>query len=69
MMSALKWLKREIASYFGITICNKCGTRTKIKPTKNVKRFNIDGVSTSEGYSICPKCGQKERWMSGDVGA
>jgi len=57
-------IKRELASMIGITICSKCGTRTKMKPTE------ISPMSTTdaywEGYAICPKCGSKERWKEGD---
>ena len=57
-------IKRELASMIGITICSKCGTRTKFKPTE------ISPMSTTdtywEGYTICSKCGHKERWKEGD---
>ena len=54
------WLKRELASTIGITICSKCGTRTKMKKTESSKD------SQWYGYTICPKCGHKENWLSGD---
>ncbi len=53
------WLKRELASLIGITLCNKCGTRTKIEKTKE-----ISGIGEI-GYTVCPKCGHKEKWMYG----
>jgi len=53
------WLKRELASSIGITICGKCGTRTKIGKTEE-----ISGVGRF-GFSKCPKCGREEKWMFG----
>jgi hypothetical protein len=54
------WLKRELASSIGITICSKCGTQTKMKRTES----GLD--SRWYGFAICPKCGHKENWLSGD---
>jgi len=63
-----KWIgfKRGLASTIGITICGKCGTRTKMKHTES-----IPGKMGNEwiGYAICPKCGNKEKWKSGYEGA
>jgi len=56
-------IKKELASYFGITICSKCGTRTKMKVTKK----SILRSDAWEGYTICSKCGYKEGWTSGLV--
>jgi len=57
------WLKREMVSYFGITICSKCGKRTKMKHTDT-----LDGdYGVWKGYTICPKCGYKEKWLDGGV--
>ena len=61
-------LKREIASSIGITLCGKCGTRTKMKNTESIPSKTRDEWI---GYTICPKCGHKEKWLSGfdDSGA
>ena len=58
-------LKRDLESLIGITICKKCGTRTKTKQTES-----IQGEMGNKwmGYTICPKCGNKEKWLSGGVG-
>ena len=56
-------LKRELASHIGITICSKCGTRTKMKYTEPFDPSNIDYL---EGHTICPKCGHKENWKEGE---
>ena len=54
------WLKRELASAIGITICGRCGTRTKMIPTD-------EGLDEGwDGYATCPKCGQKEKWRIGE---
>ena len=59
-MSTWIWLKRELASYVLITIFSKCGTRTKVKYTQSVPSKTDDmGI----GYTICPKCGNKEEWL------
>jgi len=58
---------RELASYFGITLCSKCGTRTKMKRTKQIDRVSLE-TDVSEGYTICPKCGSKEKWLDGGIG-
>ena len=52
------WLKKELASTIGITICSRCGTRTKIEKEviSEVGKF---------GYAKCPKCGREEKWMYG----
>ena len=55
---------RELASLIGITICSKCGTRTKMKTTESLN-YGVDG---REGYATCPKCGHKDKWMSGVTG-
>jgi len=52
------WLKRELASTIGITICSKCGTRTKMIKTES------DPQQGWYGYTICPKCGHREKWFS-----
>jgi len=53
---------RETASYMGITICSKCGTRTKMKYAGSVSsKTRNDWI----GYTICPNCGNKEKWLSG----
>jgi len=54
------WLKRELASAIGITICSKCGTRTKMIKT------HLDPDFPSAGYATCPKCGRKEKWRVGE---
>jgi len=59
------WFKREMAAYIGITICSKCGTRTKMKSTEHVKRVKLEGLDIQKGYAICPKCGHKEGWIDG----
>ena len=60
------WLKRELASSMGITICGKCGTRTKMKHTESIPdKIGKEWI----GHAICPKCGNKEKWLSGDVGS
>ena len=57
---SLYWLKRELASAIGITICGRCGTRTKMIPTD-------EGLDEGwDGYATCPKCGQKEKWRIGE---
>ena len=53
------WLKKELASTIGITICGKCGAKTKIEKTEE-----ISGVGKL-GFAVCPKCGHKEKWMYG----
>lgn len=59
------WIKKELASMIGITLCGKCGTRTKLQ-----YKESIEGKIGDEwiGYTICPKCGHKEKWLSGDRG-
>jgi len=59
-------LKRELESLVGITVCKKCGTRTKMKQTES-----IPGEMGNKwmGYTICPKCGNKEKWLSGGEGS
>lgn len=59
-MSTWIRLKREIASYVSITICSKCGTRTKMKYAESVPSKTND---MGFGYTICPKCGNKEEWL------
>ncbi len=59
-----KWIgfKRELASHIGITICGKCGTRTKMKYTESIpSKIRDEWI----GYATCPKCGNKEKWKSG----
>ena len=59
-------LKRDLGSLIGITICKKCGTKTKLKYTESIPdRMGNEWI----GYAICPKCGNKEKWLSGDEGA
>jgi len=58
-------IKRELGSLIGITTCKKCGTRTKIKYTESLDKIGDEWI----GYAICPKCGNKEKWLSGDDGA
>ncbi len=53
---------REIASSIGITLCSKCLTWTKIIKTDQIK----DDIW--KGYAICPKCGQKDKWIDGGDG-
>jgi len=67
MMSAGIRIIGEFASCFGITLCCKCGTRTKMKHTKQIHRDSFE-IAISEGYTICPKCGSKEKWMDGQLG-
>ena len=55
-------LKREVASYIGITMCGKCGTRTKMKSMESIPSKTRDEWI---GYTTCPKCGNKEKWLSG----
>jgi hypothetical protein len=56
-------LKRELASSIGITICGKCGTRTKMKYAESIPdEMGNEWI----GYAICPKCGNKEKWQYGD---
>ena len=50
------WLKRKLASSIGMTVCSKCGTRTKMEKTEE-----ISGVGNI-GYTECPKCGHKQKW-------
>jgi len=57
-------LKREVASSFGITICSKCGARTKMKETESIPSKTADEWI---GYTVCPKCGNKEKWFCGTV--
>ena len=57
-------LKRELASSIGITICGKCGTRTKMRYTESTPGITTD---VWNGYTICPKCGNRENWLSGTV--
>jgi len=52
------WIKKELASMIGITICGRCGTKTKTEKTE------ISGVG-KVGYTTCPKCGHREKWMFG----
>jgi len=59
--------KRFLASYIGITICSKCGTRTKLKDTELFDRSRL-GNENWIGYAICPKCGQKDKWIHGNQG-
>ena len=42
----------------GITICGKCGTRTKMIKTEP------DPQQGWYGYTICPKCEHRENWFS-----
>jgi len=53
---------REIASCIGITLCSKCLNWTKIIKTDQIK----DDIW--KGYAICPKCGQKDKWIDGGDG-
>ena len=55
-------LKKEVASSFGITICSKCGARTKMKSMESIPSKTTDEWI---GYTTCPKCGNKEKWLSG----
>ena len=59
------WLKRELASSIGITICSKCGTRTKMIRTEPFDP-SAWGIGVWVGYAICPKCGHKENWREGE---
>ena len=54
-------LLQEINSLIGVTICKKCGTRTKYK-----KMEKLDSRDFTLGYTICPKCGNHENWTSGE---
>ena len=55
-------LKRELASSIGITICGKCGTRTKMKYSESIPdEMGKEWI----GCAICPKCGNKEKWQYG----
>jgi hypothetical protein len=58
-------LKREIASSIGITVCSKCGTRTKMIRTEPFSP-EFWGSGNWVGYAICPKCGHKENWKEGE---
>ena len=61
-MNTLLGFIRETASYMGITICSKCGTRTKMKYAGSASsKTRNDWI----GYTICPNCGNKEKWLSG----
>jgi len=55
-------IKRGLGSVIGITICKKCGTRTKMKYTESLDKIGDEWF----GYTVCPKCGNKEKWLSGD---
>jgi len=59
---------RELASLIGITICSKCGTRTKMKRTERFRRDHLAGTDKWIGYAICPKCGSKEGWSDSEEG-
>jgi uncharacterized protein (UPF0212 family) len=55
---------RDTALYMGITICCKCGTRTKIKYIESIlSKTRNEWI----GYTVCPKCENKEKWLSVDV--
>ena len=47
----------HIVSTLGITLCSKCGARTKLD-TKL-------GYYVTESNSTCPKCGNIDKWGSG----
>ena len=51
---------QELVSVIGITICKKCGARTKYKKTDEM---GAEGYTL--GYTICPKCGNMQVWTSG----
>jgi len=63
-MDTLIEFMSEIASYMGITICRKCGTRTKMNYAESGSSKTRDELIR---YTICPKCGNKKKWLSGDV--
>ena len=50
---------RPIVSTFGITLCSKCGARTKLE--RPLGHY----ITTSK--SRCNKCGNIDRWGSGSV--
>jgi hypothetical protein len=52
---------QDLSSMIGVTICKKCGTRTKYK-----KIEKLDSGDVTLGYTVCPKCGNRENWTSGD---
>ena len=51
----------ETASYMGIKICSKCGKRTTMKYAGSVLSKTVDNWIE---YTICPNCGNKEKWLS-----
>ena len=48
---------RHLVSTLGITLCSKCGARTKLD-----KKL---GHYITESNSKCPKCGNIDNWGSG----
>ena len=50
---------RELASCIGITLCSRCLAWTKIIKTDHIQ----DHIWS--GYAICPRCGQKDKWVDG----
>jgi ribosomal protein L40E len=63
-MSTLIGFMSETASYMGITICRKCGIRTKMNYAESVSSKTRDELS---GYTICHKCGNKKKWLTGNA--
>jgi Zn finger protein HypA/HybF involved in hydrogenase expression len=61
-MDIFGYVIRELAASIGITLCSKCLAWTKIIKTDHIK----DHIW--EGYAICPKCGQKDKWIDGGDG-
>ena len=49
-----------LLSFAGITICKKCGRRTKYKIMDE-----LDAGNVSLGYTQCDKCGNREFWVRG----
>lgn len=53
---------RELASCIGITLCSECLAWTKIIRTDNIRDHIWNG------YAICSRCGQKDKWIDGGDG-
>ena len=51
---------QSLLSFAGITICKKCGRRTKYKMMDD-----LDAGNVTLGYTLCHKCGNREFWITG----
>ena len=51
---------RNVASTFGITLCSKCLSYTKMQNLG----YTVDDDYI--GFTVCRKCGQKDWWSNDD---